>query len=356
MSDLFTATTAAQVEEALARGGDIEEERERKETPLISAIRKGELEVVDCLLNHGANPRHRPAWFMGPIQLAATLGHAAIAERLVKAGADINDNEDGRGNTALIFAARNGFMDVVDCLLSLGANIEAKDSDERTALMTACHYGSIDVVDRLLAAGANPHVIDKDGNTALILAAGGGHLPIIDRLLILGVDINHRNRWGRSNALMKASLYGRTEVVDRLLSVGCDINAQDHQGETALMKGCAARKIDVVKLLLDNGADPNIVDEEGRKAFQHSWPSPPEIRTLLNGLILLSFHHHHHHHVPWDSRIDPKPQTDEREMMNIITTIEKNISPRRNERPPSPSSSDLNPSPFLWSSSIPHPL
>ena len=101
MSDLFTDTTAAQVEEALARGDDIEEERRIEGatmTPLVSACERGELEVVDCLLNHGADPKHcPPRERQGPLHLAAREGHAAIVERLIKGGADINDNLNGRG-------------------------------------------------------------------------------------------------------------------------------------------------------------------------------------------------------------------------------------------------------------------
>ncbi len=103
MSDLFTATTAAQVEESLARGDDIEKEVSSHEdfstftiTPLISACKRGALEVVDSLLNHGADPHHCPKKMqMGPIQMAAFKGHVDIIQRLIKAGADINDNHDG---------------------------------------------------------------------------------------------------------------------------------------------------------------------------------------------------------------------------------------------------------------------
>jgi hypothetical protein len=62
MSDLFTATTAAEVEECLARGDNLEEERERmgKQTPLISSIKRGNKQVFFSLLQHGANPNHSP--------------------------------------------------------------------------------------------------------------------------------------------------------------------------------------------------------------------------------------------------------------------------------------------------------
>jgi len=46
--------------------------------------------------------------------------------------------------------------------------------------------------------------------------------------------------------------------------------------------------------LLDHGADPLLCNKDGKRAIDLAEDSP-EIQTLLNGLILLSFHHHHHH-------------------------------------------------------------
>ena len=77
-----------------------------------------------------------------------------------------------------------------------------------------------------------------------------------------------------------------------------DVNVQNEDGWTALMKACSKRRIDIVRLLLDHGADPLICTKDGQSAIDLAAASSPEIQTLLNGLILLSFHHHHHHHVP----------------------------------------------------------
>ena len=105
MSDLFTATTAAEVEEALARKHKLEATRPINyviKTPLTSACERGKLEVVDCLLNHGADPNRTPrgsSW--GPIHHAAQEGHAVIVECLVRAGANINDNHNEEGYPAL---------------------------------------------------------------------------------------------------------------------------------------------------------------------------------------------------------------------------------------------------------------
>jgi len=59
------------------------------------------------------------------------------------------------------------------------------------------------------------------------------------------------------------------------------------------MWACSVGKVDVVRLLLDHGADPLIRNKNGQNAI-HLGRWSPEIRMILDGLILLSFHHHQH--------------------------------------------------------------
>jgi uncharacterized protein len=53
-------------------------------------------------------------------------------------------------DTPLIFAASNGHLDVVDCLLRHNADVKVKNQQGRTALIVACHQGHTDVVNRMI--------------------------------------------------------------------------------------------------------------------------------------------------------------------------------------------------------------
>ena len=105
---------------------DLEERDGRGRTPLMRACEEGDLEQVQRLIDKGANIEAEA------LRMAAQHGHAAIVELLFRAGGDINDNQGG--TTPLIIASEEGHVDVVDCLLSLGANVEVKDQFGRTAL------------------------------------------------------------------------------------------------------------------------------------------------------------------------------------------------------------------------------
>ena len=316
MSDLFTATTASEVEECLARGDKLEQERREgrwdKQTPLISSIKRGNKQVFFSLLQHGADPNHNPPGDWKPIQWAAFEGWKDMVEALVKAGADVNENEREK-RAPLWIAAEKGAVDVTEGLLALGADTEITDEEGWTPLMVACKKGHEVVVDRLLAAGAVVNSVNEDSYSPLILASMNGHLGIVDRLVIHGANINYKdngksfhNEWVllenldlsddeidplllgdadlnlfKKSALMWAFTRGHLHVVERLLGLGCDLDLQDEEEKTILMKACQRGQVEVVKILLAHGADTQIKDMNGKKAIDLT--QSQEIKDLLQG-------------------------------------------------------------------------
>lgn len=88
------------------------------------------------------------------------------------------------GYTPLIYAAREGHLDIVQWLLSSGANPDAATcSGGATALHRAAYCGHLAVVQQLLAAGATPGLQDADGQTALHKAVQQGHGEVAAALL-----------------------------------------------------------------------------------------------------------------------------------------------------------------------------
>ncbi|KAK2065488.1 hypothetical protein LY76DRAFT_611434 [Colletotrichum caudatum] len=104
-----------------------------------------------------------------------------------------------------------------------------------TALQAASGGGHIEVVERLLSAGAdvNADPSSMNGRTALQAASGRGHVEVVERLLSAGADVN----------------YGHVEVVERLLSAGADVNATDTSGRTALTIASKYGHVEVVEPL-----------------------------------------------------------------------------------------------------------
>ena len=107
------------------------------ETALVWAIDKKHREIVEILLNKGADPNttfsysQRTTGFT-PLILAATLGHKEIVEMLIVHKADVT-TQDNRGRTALSLAAGHGNKEIVEMLIALGVNVNTQDNIGWTA-------------------------------------------------------------------------------------------------------------------------------------------------------------------------------------------------------------------------------
>jgi len=113
------------------------------------------------------------------MMFAAFNGHAAVAEYLLDAGAEI-DAKDSTGRTALMYAASGPFVETVGLFLKRGAEVNVQGTLEGfTPLMTAAAEGLADVVRLLLGAGADRDIKDVDGDTALSFARQNGHAEVV---------------------------------------------------------------------------------------------------------------------------------------------------------------------------------
>lgn len=191
------------------------------------------------------------------LTLACAGGHEELVELLLSRGADI-EHRDKKGFTPLILAATAGHEKVVEILLTHGADIEAQSERTKdTPLSLACSGGRYEVVELLLTRGANKEHRNVSDYTPLSLAASGGYVNIIKLLLAHGAEINSRtgSKLGIS-PLMLAAMNGHTAAVKLLLDMGSDINAQiETNRNTALTLACFQGRHEVVSLLLDRKAN-----------------------------------------------------------------------------------------------------
>ena len=124
--------------------------------------------VVAFLLENGANINDkevRDTIDQIPLIVAADGECKDIVEMLLEAGADIEHRND-QGETALIAAAQNGYTEIVQMLLDAGANVNQENADGETALDLAIKLRhKKDLVDLLLEHGAEASGIKKKRKT-----------------------------------------------------------------------------------------------------------------------------------------------------------------------------------------------
>jgi ankyrin repeat protein len=140
-------------------------------TPLLNAIRGGHPEMVEFLLNHGANLLFRPSSdSSSSLSSAASAGNAVIVRILLKYGAPVDDRKRG-GETALMAAAqRSKSIAVMKELIAANADIHAVDDFGNNALMLAAWQHQADAVKLLAELGIEPCLKNKEGKTALDMA------------------------------------------------------------------------------------------------------------------------------------------------------------------------------------------
>jgi ankyrin repeat protein len=230
-------------------------------TPLMFAVREGDMDSAKILANAGAN--------------------------LNAAAADLS--------TALGLAIQNGFFDLASFLIDKGADVNQADVLECSPLFLAVHVRNQDT-----SVGI-PWIVTVDA------------LPLIKKLLDKGADPNHRVKftppfrknnassgspwldYGGATPFLRAAAAGDLVGMRLLLQYKADPNIPTSHGLTPL--GAAAgigymggmskewsrqQRIDTVKFLLDSGASVDAVDNVGRTPLHGAAAlGYPEIVQLL---------------------------------------------------------------------------
>ncbi|KAI5947841.1 ankyrin repeat, SAM and basic leucine zipper domain-containing protein 1 isoform X1 [Manis javanica] len=173
------------VEELLDSGISVDSSFQYGWTPLMYAASISNAELVQVLLDRGANASFNKD--KQTILITACSAHGSEEQILKCVELLLSRNADPnvacrRLMTPVMYAARNGHPHVVALLVAHGAEVNAQDENGYTALMWAAHQGHKKVVLKLLELGANKVVQTKDGKTASEIAKRNKHLEIFNFL------------------------------------------------------------------------------------------------------------------------------------------------------------------------------
>ncbi|MDP0588116.1 MAG: ankyrin repeat domain-containing protein [Candidatus Endonucleobacter bathymodioli] len=172
----------AAVDELLDSGKYAAYLKARNYTLLHLAVSKGSNELLQFLIQKGANPNEIDEDGNRPLHLAASRlpstttnvqNFVSIFESLITAGADVNCKNEKGFTPLLAIASQHYFLSkerssaierICSMLLRNGANIDIVDHDTgNTALLYATQNGILCIVDCLLAHGANREIKNHDG-------------------------------------------------------------------------------------------------------------------------------------------------------------------------------------------------
>ena len=153
-----------------------------------------------------------------PLHVASFYGQKDVVQLLLDEGAEI-DKADIDGRTPLHLATYDGYKDVIILLLHRGADPKKASKDGESPLHDAASCGHRDVVEVLLDGGDDPNKADMDDWTPLHYASYNGHKDVVKLLLLRGADKNNVTVRGNT-ALSIAFDNGHTDVVNILQDGG----------------------------------------------------------------------------------------------------------------------------------------
>jgi ankyrin repeat protein len=193
------------------RNGQIDVHRLRYE------VEKGDRDFVKATVRNAddANlrlPGRHSGEFTFALNLACMRGDIDLVEFLISKGAN-RDAQDGRGRTALmdtIFAGPKGASNCISTLIRHGASLKPRDRDGADALLHAVFSGHPTLVALLLENGADAHSTYPDGFTPLHYAEDRETALLLIRH---GADTRAKSATGLTPAEM-ARQNGRPSVAE----------------------------------------------------------------------------------------------------------------------------------------------
>ncbi len=271
--------------------------------PLRVAAGAGHLEVVELLLDHGADPNrcepHLAPWG-GALHAAAGKGHREVCEVLVAAGANLDQEVESSGNVVTM-AGHWHHAELQTWLLEQGARwpfwhliregmkdeLERRIAEDPEGAGDLRHFAEAaatgDVALRelflrvrpdaweacepfsgptpeataeLFAAGLEPSRASWLGVTMAHELAAKGDLPQLQVFMDHGADLEAVDDALRSTPLGYAARAGRLDAVAWLLDRGADPNGGAADWARPLAWAAAMGRTEVAELLRRRGAQP----------------------------------------------------------------------------------------------------
>jgi hypothetical protein len=112
---------------------DVNEQDQKKISPMYYAARKGDLSIIKLLADNSGNINAQGGDYGNALQAASFRGHETVVKLLLERGVDINAQGGDYGN-ALQAASAGDHKTVVKLLLEKGADTNVKDNDRQMLL------------------------------------------------------------------------------------------------------------------------------------------------------------------------------------------------------------------------------
>jgi uncharacterized protein len=278
------------------------------ETALMMAARVGTLDSVKLLLERGAVvDAADQAFRQTALMVAVRENHPDVVALLIDRGADVNaatrtgpvpawvlpNSVPGFGHgvgivrgglpdrgsrppipgamSPLLYAARDGRLDIVRMLLGAKAAVDQTDANGITPLIEAITNNHVDVARLLIEHGADVNAADWYGRTALWAAVETRNMDVDNATFVNSIDRGPFIDLIRTLLEREANPNIRMKEVPpirrQFLRITGSLSWVDFIGQTPFLTAALSGDVEVMRLLLEHGADPHIATVGGTTAL-----------------------------------------------------------------------------------------
>ncbi|MBO7238069.1 MAG: ankyrin repeat domain-containing protein [Elusimicrobiaceae bacterium] len=242
-------------------------------TILFSAALYGDPEIISILVERGANVNHASfAKGETPLHVAVMMGKVPAVKALLELGADPNARAHS-GKTPIFYTeyTDKNYKEIIELLVSKGANINALDKDGYNPLFLAMCQ-AIRLEDEEPFTPEDVKTVTSSYDLALKTFSHVKKVVYakerIESLITAGADINFHSEYEGMTPLMIACMAGWDGIAKMLCEKGANINDTDDRGETALMQACTKKYPKIVSLLIEKGCNKNTKNNDGKTALE----------------------------------------------------------------------------------------
>ncbi|KAF3927622.1 Ankyrin-2 [Arthrobotrys entomopaga] len=260
----FVSDKVEMIQLLLDHGADINGTTANGVSPLNNAIIGGKKTVLRELLDRGADVHLRNTKGHNAIYECALHGHPEMLRWVLDAGlaSEINITDLTIGMSPLYAAVELGRPRIVKVLIEYGVDVNQKILDGWwTPLHEAVKKGFLEITEMLLEAGANPNAANEDGITCFHCCWVTGAVSLATLLVQYGADVNIKRK-DQFTALHYACFEGRAELAEFLVKNGANLEDETKEGFSPLHLSIMRNHASIVDMLIKNGADVNHKDRK----------------------------------------------------------------------------------------------
>ena len=234
-------------------------------TPLHKASNFNNVQVLELLLQHGAEINMKTKKFWTPLHLASENGFIEIARILLRNGADINAKTNF-GSTPLAYAAEYNHLEIAKILIQYKADLDEPNIVRYTPMHLAAENGNDEIIRILFKNGANLDAKNNAYMTPMFKAINGKHFETVKTLISLGTNIKAKNAiqettltWAVLNWVHRGYDEKKSylKIINFLLKNGSTLQDLTYRDLSPLHVAAKSGCIDFAKTLIQNSENVN---------------------------------------------------------------------------------------------------